>query len=531
MAKGKTARLRIYCICGQKMKVSPSMYGRPGKCVACRQKIRIPTANEIPPDTKELFLREHPEFLRKASVSPDPGGDAAFDSDADSLPLGKEDRQEAPTALEILEPLRVLCSLEAKVERQRRALKDSGSAEELSSRKAELDGQRARIRRARSELDETLRQNLMEVAIELANVQQRIAGMNLNARVGEMDFSAYREEVDSARRRRDHLERRQHDLRGWVATRDVTTAGGYVDVSLDHIPERPELRFPRVVDTGQSLLEEHIAALRDALERRERAERKRSEAERLTPAEGESPKRLKALRLECQAEVRRAQSAVSFYSQRIGRLRDDYEADLQALESQLDIARGRLQVGEIDRKQFDEVERRLLRAKADLVKAVVLARRVLSVPSAADLPVPRGTFLKRLAPPPSVVSADSYVAGAGALVLAASVLLPALQGRSLVSAFLALPAFGLLGLLALIVLAACGAAVLAVVPNRKARGLGLGIVAIVAVVVLPLAFAALPDSLSTTLGRDARLARARPLRVAPGRPAAFRGFGHGPVAV
>ena len=46
MAKAKTPRLRIYCICGQKMKVSASMYGRPGKCVACRQKIRIPSAEE-----------------------------------------------------------------------------------------------------------------------------------------------------------------------------------------------------------------------------------------------------------------------------------------------------------------------------------------------------------------------------------------------------------------------------------------------------------------------------------------------------
>ena len=59
------AILRVYCICGQKMKVSESMLGQPGECVACRQEIRIPTLDEWPPNTEEVHLKDHPEFLRK----------------------------------------------------------------------------------------------------------------------------------------------------------------------------------------------------------------------------------------------------------------------------------------------------------------------------------------------------------------------------------------------------------------------------------------------------------------------------------
>ena len=66
MPETSSAELRIYCICGQKMKVSEAMFGLPGKCVACRQKIRIPRRDELPPDTPQLFLKDHPQFLRKS---------------------------------------------------------------------------------------------------------------------------------------------------------------------------------------------------------------------------------------------------------------------------------------------------------------------------------------------------------------------------------------------------------------------------------------------------------------------------------
>ena len=62
MPRDGITHLRIYCVCGQKMKVSEEMFGRPGKCIACRQKIRIPYLDELPVGAEEIYLKDHPEF-------------------------------------------------------------------------------------------------------------------------------------------------------------------------------------------------------------------------------------------------------------------------------------------------------------------------------------------------------------------------------------------------------------------------------------------------------------------------------------
>ncbi len=51
------------------MRVSQEMFGRPGKCVAYRQKIRIPALDELPADVHEIYLKDHPEFLRAPAPS------------------------------------------------------------------------------------------------------------------------------------------------------------------------------------------------------------------------------------------------------------------------------------------------------------------------------------------------------------------------------------------------------------------------------------------------------------------------------
>jgi hypothetical protein len=123
MADGLAMELRIYCICGQKMKVSESMFGLPGKCVACRQKIRVPTREEVPPDTSVIYLKDHPEFLRKAKPVlpqlPAAGADVKPSAEEQGvITLGEPDEAVSVTILDILEPLRVLCSLEHKIQRQ-----------------------------------------------------------------------------------------------------------------------------------------------------------------------------------------------------------------------------------------------------------------------------------------------------------------------------------------------------------------------------------------------------------------------------
>lgn len=439
MSTGKTARLRIYCICGQKMKVSAAMYGRPGKCVACRQKIRIPRADELLPETREIHLKDHPEFLRMPSGRSDTGPEEVSQGDIELIPLGEEDRQEVSIPVEILEPLRVLTAMEARVSRRLRALGEAkGDADPVLERqRQELQAQRKRIERARSELDESLRQRLMEVAIELTTVQQRLAELNLNVRVGELDFNAFRESSEALRRRRDRLELRQLNLRGWLAVRDPYLAGGLAGVPDDTIPIDLDVRFTNELESPQSRLEDFIEALREALERRESAERKLGETEKLRRTAVDSSARLEETREECRGAVKLAQAGIAFYRGRLEQLRSDYASDLQAIESQAELARGRFQVGEMTRVQFDDIEGALLRAKSDLVKAIDLARRALSAPSAHDVPQARGTFLQRLSPkkPLVAIGPDTYLGWVAGFLFALVVVLPVLGGLSPISAY------------------------------------------------------------------------------------------------
>ena len=41
------------------------MYGLPGKCIACRQKIRLPREDELGEGISEIYIKDHPHLLRK----------------------------------------------------------------------------------------------------------------------------------------------------------------------------------------------------------------------------------------------------------------------------------------------------------------------------------------------------------------------------------------------------------------------------------------------------------------------------------
>lgn len=503
MPKGKTVRLRIYCICGQKMKVSPSMYGRPGKCVACRQKIRIPREEEIPPNAREIHLRDHPEFLRRPPI---PAGLTPVDlledipSEPESLPLGTESPREITIPLDVLEPLRMLVSLEAKLRRQQEALEGvESNAKSGARRAAERAGQRARVKHARRELDDFMRQQLMEAAIELATVQEKLTEVGLGVRVGELEFPAYQSEVDELRRRRDRLERRQQNLRGWLAVQDPYMAGGYVDVTPEQALTDRRLALPREPEWPEGLLESYVRELRETLEKRERAERKVKESERLPAPKEVGGAPLPDARADAAASLKRIRAAVVYYTQRIEQLQNDYKSDLEAIESQLDLARGRLQVGEIDRNRFDQVEKDLLRAKMDLSKALDLAKRALLASGSGDVPSTRGSYLRRMTPPRP--PADTGAGSASALgwmaaaALIASLFVPVIDADSPLRAYaraagIGSPEFGAVlgpGLAALVALVA------GFFPSRTVRGLAYSVATVIALAAaLPLAAKGFP---------------------------------------
>ena len=146
--------LRIYCICGQKMKMSSEMFGRPGKCVACRQKIRVPRQDEIPDGVDTIYLKDHPEFLRKSDRDSKSGsgkvrigvrsaGAEAGDEDAavaveeeaaDAPAVDTESERVSTVPIDVLDPLRNVCSVGYKLQRKLRALDKVATAKESAQR-------------------------------------------------------------------------------------------------------------------------------------------------------------------------------------------------------------------------------------------------------------------------------------------------------------------------------------------------------------------------------------------------------------
>lgn len=438
MPSSEVAPLRIYCVCGQKMKVSEDMFGRPGKCVACRLKIRIPTPDEIPPNTDVIHLKDHPELLRK--VKRRGGGDEPKRKERekeeievaplpDIDPKGKVRKALGP--LDVLEPLRMVHNLSAKVEKQLAAMKASKEGMDLEEiarkdpKTSELLGVRTWIHAAEQDLEEELRQRLMETAIELAATQEKIAELNLAVRVGEMPYAEYRTQVDRLRRRRDNHERRQSNLRGWLTVDDVHRAGGATDVSFDQIPKGSfRIAFANELDENATLLDGHVENLRGALAARAQAERKVSEAKKLQKSSSNGA--AADVIAEAKAQHERTLAQVQYARERLEQLADDYSNDVQAIDAQLDHTRGRLQVGQIKRDEFLQVEEGLLRAKTDLTKARALVVRALNANAVDEVPRPRGTFVARLAhgKPGLRAPMDAWIAWAGAALVLAALFVP-----------------------------------------------------------------------------------------------------------
>ncbi|NIA13845.1 MAG: hypothetical protein GWP08_07165 [Nitrospiraceae bacterium] len=466
--------LRIYCICGQKMKVSETMFGLPGKCVACRQKIRVPSLEELPDDCAVVYLKDHPEFLRRGRRR---SGDEPKDAEQEDTTLDRADEAVNVTILDILEPLRVLCSLEYKIQRQLASAEreEAGGDPEDT---AALEGYLDRVQSARAEMDEQLRQRLMEAAIDLSGAQEKILQAGLSARIGEIEFVAFWDMVDKLRRRRESLERLQQNLRGWLTVSDPHMAGGYTNVSLDSIPSDGfVLTLPPEFDDPRSLLDQHIEGLREAFLRCERAEMRLGEMERLAK-EGNMPSLvLEDCTGDCTAEKMRAEAEIGFRRARLEELSRDAANDVKTIQACLDQASGRFKAGGLERSRFMPLQRDLVRAQRDCAKAHDVLSRALIASTADDVPQPKGTFLRRMARPGTALKAriavDQWVAWGSALIAGLSVFLPLVDKLSPIGAYQSLSLGGQFGHWVMImpVLAGGLVALATAVSNRRLRGI------------------------------------------------------------
>ena len=442
MPDEKAKHRRIYCICGQRMKIMEDMLGRPGKCVACRQKIRIPTAEEWPDEEERVHLKDHPEFLRVVKRSDPPEEGVEYTplpaDDADEGEGDEKHRHGPQTPLDVLEPLRVLANLEHRLKRKLQAVrKAEGNAKAHGFDEDQLQALADEVRKAREELDDELRQSLMEVAIDLTTVQKQVADALLKARVGETPLQDYLSGVEKQRRRRDTLERRQWNLRAWLAVRTPVEAGGRIRLPLDSPPPRDvRLTFEHEPDEAVPLGDWWVQELRQTLTLREQEERKLVEIDR--SASEDPGLDMSRRREEAQADRDRAEATVVFCRERLEQLKRDFAGDLGAANAQLDLLRGRLKMGEIGRREFASREYALGQAQSDLERAVSLVKRALSANSAQDVPRSRATYLDRLADVKKGPGFDGgrVLAWLSAVPLLAALFLPAIGDMSVVRAFL-----------------------------------------------------------------------------------------------
>lgn len=449
------------------MKVRDEMLGHPAKCVACRQKIRIPRLDEIPSGATELRLDDYPEFLRKAAAGVPGGGD----SEKDIVALGDDSDDEEAVALDVLEPLRLLCSLEHKYAQAGRDGEEvpGGSAVAI-----------ARIRAARVELDEVLRKWLCEVTEELAGVCEELAQLGLAVRTGDRDFVNTRDRTLELRSRRDRLERRRLNLRGWLVCEDPYLAGGYLShASLDRVPKEGfRVTFPPEPDIVHSLVDEHIGTLRDAMYRKEQAVSKLAETEEAVSSGRTGWQALAPNLAAAIAERKRTTALVAFARDRVERLRRDLAGDEQAIEAQLELGQRRLAVSAIDHARFREMKRGLHAEAAAVREDGKALSKALLARFARDIHRRRRS---RSARGRTWVGPDLWFSWAAAVLFAVAVFLPIGPGVSPLSALRVAPAplvrwllFGLLSL-------AAGSCAAGFVSSRAARALllwGLWVIAL-----------------------------------------------------
>jgi len=111
---------------------------------------------------------------------------------------------------------------------------------------------------------------------------------DVDARVSGMSIGAYQETVHRLRARRDRLEHRQSNLRAWLALRDPFLAGGYLDLTMDALPQDGfALNIPAEPEEDGTLLNRHTESLRAAMEMRAKAEQNIEAARRLLRREDE----------------------------------------------------------------------------------------------------------------------------------------------------------------------------------------------------------------------------------------------------
>jgi hypothetical protein len=428
MPEATPFELRIYCLCGQKMKVTSDMLGKPGKCIACRQKIRIPAEDELDHDETVIHLKDHPEYLRKparaAKEAPAFSDESVSDLERDDVMLEGESGQLNAVAFERFEPIRRLCNYEHKVRAEIQCLRE-GRSSELD--KATLMGYRGLARQTRHQLEDAIREELITIATELNEIRDVLAAQQKALHEGNTEYVAFSKVVLPVRKRREVLVYRQQNLRGWLATEDPHVAGGLDDVPLVDVPvDLAEEPFPLDDDIEGLPIENAVIRLEQALRERETADKLLNELHRMNLDGIITVDELARRRADTEAERQRARMAVAFYRGRLEQVIQDCEEDSSALNNYETAMKKELTAAEVGPQAFKKLEETIFKAQVDVKRARNMANRALNANAVSDVPNPHGTFLQRLARPGGLGSLglDTWLAWAAGIMLLITVFVP-----------------------------------------------------------------------------------------------------------
>jgi hypothetical protein len=424
--------LRIYCVCGQKMRVSEDMFGRPGKCVACRQRLTVPRREEIPEGAEELSLREHPQFLRSTIQI------RRSREEREYKPLPAEQLEIVPVAPDVLPPLRTLASLQHRLQAK---IKD---AREASEDAGELESRLERIREARDALDDSLRELLRATLDDRDALKQRLETLRKKAMDKAEGAEGYLAQADEIRRIRDNLERRVRDLKGWLAVEDPVLAGGYERLPLDHEPPSIEtISFPHEMPPEKGRLDWWRRQLERASERHKKAAQARADLAALRK-DGRKSRDMDRRIAEAESEADRMRARMELARDRLQVLEADLHEDIEVVDAQEAANQHQLEEDRVTREEFAG------RAKAlEELREFLLSARKRAAEAQGAAPQsgregegrPEGAALARKQPPSAEDEAsrrpfDALLLTGAAAAFFVALFLPLSGGRMLLTLML-----------------------------------------------------------------------------------------------
>lgn len=360
MNKKRDDNLRIVCLCGQKMQVTPAMYGCAANCIACKQKLFVPEANEIEEGTKIIYLKDRLELLRKPREyerqdlkkdTPPPADDSPMEEELSFLPrsqkegssgeleseLSKEEVffRDTNVAPETIDP-RVILDSAVPLDPYAPLQRWAGFKNALAAARHNNDSwdQAEVYDQIEKDLDEVhadihkgIVEELHDAQERLTEVQEEIADFVKSLRDGEISLSYFYHQVDSLRTHREILARRIYSLEQWINYTPDSLLYPADKLSLDEFDKEGFLRTHNFTDWQAPSLplgDYYCSRLEKSFEKKDSLKKVVDSEKQIVPNE-------KPLATEATIKLSLVHCRIHFIRTRLEQLIEDCDSDFDAL--------------------------------------------------------------------------------------------------------------------------------------------------------------------------------------------------------